>query len=155
MKLLPLFLLGMMVAFAADGPKPCVFCEIVSGQRPAAIVYRDDTVLAFMDIAPRNPGHVLVVPVRHADNLLELPPATARDMMAVAQRIARALKATDLKTEGIQVLMNTGKAAGQEVFHAHLHVIPRFSGEPEPPDKQRKGLAELAAVAAKIRAQLN
>lgn len=154
MKLLPVLLLGFLAVLAADGPQPCVFCEIVSGRRPAAVVYRDDTVLAFMDIAPRNPGHVLVVPVRHADNLLALPPSTACDMMAVAQRIARALKATDLKAEGIQVLMNTGKAAGQEVFHAHLHVIPRFPGEPEPPDKQRKGLAELEAVAAKIRAQL-
>ena len=154
MKHFPVFLLGFLGALAADGAKPCVFCEIVSGQRPAAIVYRDDTVLAFMDIAPRNPGHVLVVPVRHADNLLELPPATARDMMAVAQRIALALKATDLKTEGIQVMMNTGKAAGQEVLHAHLHVIPRFIGEPEPPDKTRKGLGELEVVAAKIRAQL-
>ena len=150
-----LLLLSFLAATAADEKKPCPFCEITAGTRAASIVYRDDTTLAFMDNAPRNPGHVLVIPVQHADNLLELPPETARQMMALAQRIARAIRATDLKAEGIQLQMNTGKAAGQTVFHAHLHIIPRFAGEPEPAGEKNKAApADLEAVAVKIRAAL-
>lgn len=152
-----LLLLLSAAGLAATETKPCVFCEIVAGRRAAAVVYRDDKVMAFMTIGPRNPGHVLVIPVAHAENYLEVPPETLGAMMTVAQKIGRALRRTDLNAEGIQLLMNTGKAAGQTVFHAHLHVIPRHAGDngiekklegPPPP------MTELEAVAAKIRAQL-
>lgn len=152
-----ILLLAMCVlgAAAAEETKPCPFCEIVSGHRAAAIVYRDETVLAIMDNAPRNPGHVLVIPVQHAENLLMLPPETARQMMTLAQKIARALKQTDLRAEGIQLQMNTGKAAGQTVFHAHLHIIPRYAGEPAPrAETDKVPDIELEAAALKIRAQL-
>ena len=140
--------------FAAE-PTPCPFCEIVAGTRPAAVVYRDANVWAFLSIGQQNPGHVLVIPARHAENFIELPPETAREMIVVAQQIALAIKRTDLKAEGIQLLMNTGKAAGQSVFHAHLHVIPRFVGEAGPRAKgDYAPLSELEPVAAKIRAQL-
>jgi diadenosine tetraphosphate (Ap4A) HIT family hydrolase len=155
MRHLLVFLLSVLSLIAADNPQPCPFCEIVAGTRPAAVVYRDPTVMAFLSIGPRNPGHVLVIPVQHAENFLTLPPATARELIAVAQRIATAIKRTDLQAEGIQLQMNTGKAAGQTVFHAHLHVIPRFAGEPEPrSEKDRATLAELEPIAAKIRAKL-
>ena len=155
MRITLLLLLSFLAGVAAEEKKPCPFCEIVSGSRPAAIVWRDDTVLAFMDNAPRNPGHVLIIPVQHAENLLELPPETARRMMTLAQRVARAIRQTDLPAEGLQLQMNAGKAAGQTVFHAHLHIIPRFTAEPPATGEKNKAkLEDLEAVAAKIRAQL-
>ena len=139
----------------ADEAAPCVFCDIIAGTRPAAVVYRDDTVFAFMSGGPRNPGHVLILPVQHAENLLDVPTDTLRAMAAFGQRVARAIKRTDLRAEGLEFRMNSGKAAGQAVFHAHLHIIPRFAGEPE--KSAALGtvpLSELEAVAAKIRAAL-
>ena len=122
-KIFPLFLILASIALAEE-TKPCVFCEIVAGRLEAAIIYRDANVVAFLANSPQNPGHVLVVPVQHADGILDLPPATARAMITLAQKIAQALKRTDLQADGIRLQMNTGAAAGQSVFHAHLHVIP-------------------------------
>ncbi|MBI3886051.1 MAG: HIT family protein [Opitutae bacterium] len=120
------------------------------------MIWRDDTVMAFLSIGARNPGHVLVVPVRHAAGLLDLPAATAHRMFDVAQRMARAIRQTDLAAEGFTLKMNTGAAAGQTVFHAHLHVIPRFAAEPpEPPPGTRVPKEQLDPVADKIRAQLD
>ncbi len=134
----------------------CVFCDIVAGRRQQeGVVYRDDRVLAFLSIGPRNPGHVLIVPVAHADNFLEVPADTMHAMTDVAKRIAEAIKHTDLKREGFQLQMNTGQAAGQTVFHAHLHLIPRFKDEPPAKTPEDKvGMDVLAPVAAKIRAAL-
>lgn len=136
----------------AETRAACPFCEIVAGQRPAAIVHRDDTIVAFLDRAPRNPGHVLIVPVAHADNYLEVPPPALAAMATFAQRVGQALRRADLKAEGISVAMNTGRPAGQSVFHAHLHVIPRHAGEP--PAGGEKALArpeDLALVAERLR----
>jgi diadenosine tetraphosphate (Ap4A) HIT family hydrolase len=143
---------------AAEPAKPkCVFCGIAAGVRDAAFVHRDDTVMAIMDIDPVNPGHTLVIPVAHANGLLDLPPDTAKAMMALAQRVARAIQSSDLKAEGIQLRMNTGAAAGQTVGHAHLHVIPRFAKDTGPdihPGRAKPPRAELDAAAAKIKAAL-
>ena len=137
-------------------PKPCVFCEIAAGRlEPELVVYRDELVLAFMDIAPGNPGHVLVVPAQHADDIVAVPAATAQRMIVVAQCIARAIRRTELRAEGFNFILNTGRAAGQTVFHAHLHVVPRYSGDSGGHgDKPRRRLMieELAPMAAKIRA---
>lgn len=150
-----LFLLLLSPALA-QAPKPCVFCEIVAGRSPAAIVYRDEQCLAFLSIGPRNPGHVLVVPLVHADNFPGVPAATMHAMTDAAHQIAAAIRRTDLKCEGFVLQMNTGAAADQTVFHAHLHVIPRFAGEPaERKPEPRVPLAELEPVAAKIRAALS
>lgn len=150
------FAVALVSLRAAD--QPCIFCEIAAGRVPAAVVLcREGEVLALMDHTPRNPGHVLVIPTQHAENLLEVPPATLARMADLAQRVAQAIRRTDLRADGLQLQMNTGKAAGQTVFHAHLHVIPRFPEEPAP-TKERERLiapaAELEKVAAKIRAQL-
>ena len=150
------FLLLSVVAFAADElPKPCVFCGIATGEVVAPVVWRDESVVASMDRAPRNPGHVLIIPVRHADNYLEARPEDLEKMIVLAQRVGRAIKRTDLKADGIQVLMNTGKAAGQSVFHAHLHIIPRFPEElPQKSPGDVVPPEQLGIVAAKIRAAL-
>jgi histidine triad (HIT) family protein len=107
--------------------RPCVFCAIVAGDAPASIVHGDDAVVAFMDIRPVNAGHVLVVPRQHAVSLLELDEETAGRMTAVGMRIAGALRASGVRFEGFNLFLANGEVAGQEVFHVHLHVIPRFA----------------------------
>ena len=107
----------------------CVFCRILAGQQPGTFLYRDEACAAFMDIQPVNPGHLLVVPVRHAAQLADLDAPTAGRMMQLAQRLAAALRASGLRCEGVNLLLADGKAAMQEVFHVHLHVFPRFAGD--------------------------
>lgn len=149
-------LLCVLSLQAVETPKPCVFCEIVAGTRQQeGIVYRDDRVVAFLSIGPRNPGHVLIVPAAHAENFLEVPAATMHAMTDTAKKIAESIKRTDLRMDGFVLQMNTGKAAGQSVFHAHLHIIPRYEGEPPAKvPEDRVGMDVLAPVAAKIRAAL-
>lgn len=110
-------------------PSSCIFCRIASGEIPASIVHRDDDVIAFLDIAPVNPGHLLVVPVRHAASLAEMAPADGERVFATAQRLAAALRRSGLRCEGVNLFLADGAVAGQEVLHAHLHVVPRFAGD--------------------------
>jgi histidine triad (HIT) family protein len=149
-------LLCVLPLRAAEASKPCVFCEIIAGTRQQeSVVYRDDRVIAFLSIGPRNPGHMLIVPVAHAENFLEVPADTMHAMTDTAKKIAEAIKRTDLKMDGFVLQLNTGKAAGQSVFHAHLHLIPRYEGEPPAKTPEdRVGPEVLAPVAAKIRAAL-
>ena len=107
----------------------CVFCAIVTGDLPASQVYDDDRVLAFADIRPATPGHLLVVPKRHAGDLAALDPDDGARMFQVAQRLAAALRASSLEPEGVNLFLADGEVAGQEVFHAHLHVLPRRTGD--------------------------
>jgi histidine triad (HIT) family protein len=110
---------------------PCLFCEILAGRIPATFIYRDKNVAAFMDIQPVNPGHVLVIPTSHAKGLDDLPAAAGVAVFGVAHRIARAMKKSRLKCEGVNLFLADGEAAMQEVFHLHLHlhVFPRFQGD--------------------------
>ena len=105
--------------------RDCIFCRIAAGEMPAVRVLETPEVLAFLDIAPVNYGHTLVIPKAHYENLLELPDALWTAMGQVCRRVAQALMAT-LSAQGFNVSMNNFEAAGQEVFHAHLHVIPRY-----------------------------
>lgn len=107
----------------------CVFCRILAGELPASFVLREGRVAAFMDIQPVNPGHALVIPVRHAASLAELDPDDAAEMMRAGQRLAAALRASGLRCEGVNLFLADGAPAGQEVFHAHLHVLPRWRGD--------------------------
>ncbi len=107
----------------------CIFCQILSGDLDGSFIYRDDLVAAIMDIQPVNLGHLLVVPVRHAPFLADLASAEATQMMRVAMRTAAALRASTLKCEGVNFFLADGEAAMQEVFHAHLHVFPRFRND--------------------------
>ena len=110
--------------------QPCVFCAIVKGEAPASVVYRDDMVLAFMDIRPANPGHVLVVPLEHADGVLDISDeAVLARMFSVGRRVAAALTDSGVRLEGFNLFLANGTVAGQTVFHAHLHVLPRFTGD--------------------------
>lgn len=103
----------------------CIFCEIIAGNAPASIVYEDNACLAFMDIQPVTPGHVLVVPRSHYVGLADLPPEIGGHLFQVGQIIADGIKRSKIPCEGVNFFLADGKVAFQTVFHAHLHVIPR------------------------------
>jgi histidine triad (HIT) family protein len=107
----------------------CIFCKIVAGELPATIVDQDEHTIAFMDINPATRGHALVVPRRHAPDLLSIEPRDLVAVTAAAQRLAARAKES-LKADGINVINSCGAAAWQTVFHFHLHVIPRYQGDP-------------------------
>jgi len=107
----------------------CLFCKIVRGEIPATIVDQDERALAFMDISPANPGHLLVIPRQHARDLLEIPVADLAAVATMGQRQAQRVK-TVLGADGINLLNSCGADAWQTVFHFHLHVIPRYAGDP-------------------------
>jgi diadenosine tetraphosphate (Ap4A) HIT family hydrolase len=112
-----------------DNAAVCIFCAIVPGSAPASIVHDDVDLLAFMDIRPVTPGHPLVIPKRHAPFLADLDEATGAKIVTVAMRLARALRISELRCEGINLFLADGEAAFQEIFHTHLHVFPRFTGD--------------------------
>jgi diadenosine tetraphosphate (Ap4A) HIT family hydrolase len=105
----------------------CVFCAIVSGGAPATYLHQDDLVIAFMDIRPVQPGHLLVVPRKHAELIPELDEASLSRLWAVATDLNRALRRTSLPVEAVSVYVADGEAAGQEVPHVHIHLIPRHA----------------------------
>jgi histidine triad (HIT) family protein len=107
----------------------CIFCQIVAGELPAHKVHEDEHTLSFMDINPATRGHALVIPRRHARNLLEI---TAEDLSATvlaAQQLARRVTER-LGAEGVNLINSCGSVAWQTVFHFHIHVIPRYSDDP-------------------------
>jgi len=137
----------------------CIFCEVLAGRAEGSFVYRDEVCSAFMDIHQPTAGKVLVVPNRHAASLAELPAETAGHMFQVAQRIAAALRRSGLPCEGINLFLADGRAAGQEVFHVHLHVLPRVAGDGiglrfGPGHARFPPRPELDRLAAQIRAHL-
>ena len=135
----------------------CVFCDIVGGQEEASLVHEDDTVVAFMDLHPVTPGHVLVVPRAHAVGLEDLDEDTGAQVWSVGHRLARALRRSGLPCEGINLFVCDGEAAWQTVFHFHLHVIPRSAGdgwEVSPESDVDRGRSHLGAEAQAIREAL-
>ncbi|WP_040833195.1 HIT family protein [Nocardia brevicatena] len=133
-----------------------IFADIIAGRAPASRVYEDEDVLAFMDIRPVTPGHLLVVPKVVARNLAELDPEIGGKLFRVGQRLAAALRAGEVGCDGVNFFLADGVTAGQEVFHVHLHVIPRTPGDgfglrarPTSPPR-----ADLDYLAASIRGAL-
>ena len=106
----------------------CVFCRIVAKTIPATVVHEDEHTLAFMDIGQVNPGHVLVALKAHAENIFALQDAQAAALFRSAARVARAIRAA-FEPEGLSVYQANGSAAGQTVFHFHLHLVPRYQGD--------------------------
>ncbi|KPB04914.1 HIT family protein [Bacillus sp. CHD6a] len=103
----------------------CIFCKIIDGDIPAAKVYEDEHVLAFLDISQVTKGHTLVIPKVHKENIYELTPEIAENLFKVVPKIANSIK-EEFKPIGLNLLNNNGEAAGQSVFHYHLHIIPRY-----------------------------
>jgi histidine triad (HIT) family protein len=135
----------------------CVFCRIVAGTAPASVVYSDDVAIGFADIRPATRGHLLVVPRRHAARLTELDPADGGHVFRVAQQLAAALYRSGLRCDGVNLFLADGEVAGQEVFHVHLHVIPRWRGDGVRlrADFGAPSRQELDEVAAAVRAGLS
>ncbi|MCL4430010.1 MAG: HIT family protein [Chloroflexi bacterium] len=101
----------------------CIFCQIIHKQAPANIVYEDEHVVAFLSNRPVNEGHTLVVPKKHYENIYEIPEEEAAYLFKIAKRVAHAVRDA-VAAEGIRIVQNNGWAAGQVVFHLHVHVIP-------------------------------
>lgn len=138
----------------------CVFCGILAGEVPVSKIYEDENCLAFLDIQPVNSGHTLVVPKRHAAHLAELDAEIGGKLFSAGMRIAAALRQASLRCEGVNFHLADGEAAGQEVFHVHLHVFPRFEGDGfglrfGPAYKQLPARSELDEIAAGLRAQID
>jgi len=106
----------------------CPFCKIVRGEIPSSRILETDDALAFLDINPVNPGHVLVVPKHHHPNLLELPEPIAAHVGSLLPRLCKAVQAATA-ADGLNVIVNNGRAAGQTVDHGHWHIIPRFDDD--------------------------
>ena len=137
----------------------CVICKLLSGELEVTVIHQDDLCVALMDIQPINPGHALVVPRKHASYLADLEAEDGAQMFRVAQRVAAALRECGVKCEGVNLFLADGAAAGQEVFHVHLHVIPRYSGDGFglnlPLDYQdRPAREELNDIAQRIQGRL-
>jgi histidine triad (HIT) family protein len=131
-----------------------IFAKILRGEIPSTRVYEDDAVLAFMDVMPLGPGHTLVLPKAPSRNLLDADPKTLGPLMAATQKIARAVEAA-FNADGVTIIQFNEPAAGQSVFHLHMHVIPRFDGVPlKPHTGKMEDLAILHANAEKIRKAL-
>jgi histidine triad (HIT) family protein len=114
---------------APESDPDCIFCKIVAGELPAKVVDEDERTVAFMDISPATRGHALVVPRRHWRNLLEIDHDDLQATMVAAQRLAS--RASErLNADGVNLLNSCGRAAWQTVFHFHVHVIPRYEGDP-------------------------
>lgn len=107
----------------------CIFCKILAGEIPATIVDEDERTIAFMDIAPATRGHALVIPREHTVDLLTVGPEDLTAVTAGARRLA-ASAMERLGADGVNLLNSCGPAAWQTVFHFHVHVIPRYSGDP-------------------------
>ena len=128
----------------------CLFCKIVRGEIPCEKVYEDDSVIAFLDIGPVSKGHTLVVPKQHAENLAAGSPEDAASMMRAVYILAPKIMSA-LGASGYNLGMNHGEVAGQDVMHTHLHIMPRYSGEPRSFTKTHPAREELVRVAELIR----
>jgi histidine triad (HIT) family protein len=137
-----------------DADPGCLFCKIVAGEVPSTIVQEDERTLAFMDINPATRGHALVVPRRHAQDLLSVDEEDLAACAAAAKRLAARIHDA-LGADGVNLLNSCGSAAWQTVFHFHLHVIPRYADDPLrlPWRPQPGDPDEVAGAAAALRGE--
>ena len=125
----------------------CIFCRILAGEIPSMKVYEDDYAIATLDIGPASPGHTLIIPKKHCDDLIDMDEETAGKLLMTAKKIGL-LQKERLGAAGFNLVQNNGEAAGQTVRHFHIHVIPRYEGGPEmvtwiPTDPGMEALGEI------------
>ena len=130
----------------------CVFCAIAAGEIPCFKVYEDDLTLAYLDINPFSKGHTLVIPKRHAADLLEVDGELLKEVVVRVKRLAAHIQ-EQLDCDGFNVLQNNGVAAGQTVRHIHFHIVPRWNGDALAFENHAGDKAELAALADRLRMQ--
>jgi len=132
----------------------CIFCAIVARKAEASIIYEDEIVCSFLTIGPVNPGHLLVIPKQHKPGLSDLDEETGMHLFQVTMQMAKALRHSDLQCDGINLFLADGEAAFQDVFHVHMHVFPRFQGDPFKIDanwESKPSRQELNEIAERIR----
>lgn len=133
----------------------CIFCKIAAGEIPSEKVAESPHAFAFLDINPLRRGHVLVVPKQHAERFADMPPASAHGVTELVQEVARRQQKA-LGAQGATIAVNDGKAAGQEVAHVHVHVVPRTAGDGSGPihgmfEHVKVEKTELAEIGKKLR----
>ncbi len=138
----------------SDSTRACPFCDLVRGSAEVSLCYEDATAIAFMDIQPVNPGHVLVVPREHYECIDDLPREVGEHLYGVATRLIPIIQQV-AGTRDMNVVVNSGATAGQDVFHFHVHLIPRRAGDgfdvPLPfPESEMPDRTRLDAMAARI-----
>ena len=131
----------------------CIFCKIANGEIPSTTIYENDEFRVFFDISPASKGHCLIVPKNHYSDIFEIDPEVAGRLFSLAANVAKSLK-KELNCEGMNIVQNNGTIAGQTVFHFHLHLIPRYSGDTvkigwEPGEADVEELQELAKAVGK------
>jgi histidine triad (HIT) family protein len=133
----------------------CIFCKIVQKQASASLVYEDDSIMAFLDIRPLSLGHTLVIPKTHYVDIFDIPPEKLCEVNSAVQHIACAVKKAT-GADGISIIQQNGKAAGQDIFHLHVHIVPRYSGQalPKFSDLELAERSTLDEMAKKIRSYL-
>lgn len=107
----------------------CIFCKIIKGEIPSYTVYEDDVVKAFLDISQVTPGHTLMVPKKHVQDIFAYDDELAEAVFARLPKVARAIKASNPDIQGMNILNNNGQVAYQSVFHSHIHLIPRYGSD--------------------------
>ena len=128
----------------------CIFCKIANGEIPANALYEDDLVKVIFDLSPASEGHVLILPKSHYDDVYSLDDDTAAHIFKVAVKIANAMKKS-LNIDGLNIVQNNGEAAGQTVFHFHVHIIPRYENGPamvtwEPGKAEPEDLEKISSM---------
>lgn len=132
----------------------CIFCKIIAGELPSTKVYENNDILAFMDIGPVVKGHVLVIPKKHSEMIIDTEPKVLGDIMAVSKKIAQA-QMNGMGADGVNIMQMNGVIAGQVVDHIHFHVIPRFKDDDVDFNWQAQSYSsrgEMVSVAEKIKA---
>ena len=133
----------------------CIFCKIVKKQAPASIIYEDETVIVFLDKRPLNEGHTLVIPKKHYVDIFDIPENQLSQVHKVAKQVSLAVKKAT-KADGISIIQQNGKAAAQDIFHLHVHVVPRFEGQKLPSFSALREVerGKLEVMAKKIKQEL-
>jgi histidine triad (HIT) family protein len=133
----------------------CIFCRIAQKQVPASVIFENEKVMAFLDIRPLSEGHTLVIPKAHYESIFDIPKDLIAYLHGVTKRIAIAV-AEATNADGIRINQQNGKAAGQDILHLHVHVIPRYEGQKLPrfSETSETDREELSRTAAKIREHL-
>lgn len=133
----------------------CIFCKLANGVFPTNSIYEDENFNVILDVSPANRGHALILPKQHFDNIFEIDDETASKIMPLAKKIATAVKKVT-GCDGVNVQQNNGTAAGQSVFHIHVHIIPRFDDDKFKLVWDPKSFSdeELAATAEELRAEI-
>lgn len=131
----------------------CIFCDIIAGKSPASFIYQDKDTVVMMDIYPLNPGQVVVFSRKHLTNLLEADESTGMHLFLTAMRVCKALHSSGIVFDGINLFQSNGQAAGQDIFHLHVMVVPRLKNDSLKitANWQKPGRKELEEIATKLR----